>query len=102
MIVRCGACGKSENAATLLLSGGLKLDLLGSWRARNADVGHPRGGAVVFLCSDICEKRYSDEIGFVPGIVEDRHYDTVSRCRCDDVDDNTNPPSAVHCPVHDP
>lgn len=25
----------------------------------------------------------------------------VVTCRCDDVDDNANPPAAIHCPVHD-
>jgi len=63
VIATCGACGKTDNVARVTGSPeGFRLTLTAPWRSRNAKI--MGGGALVTLCSDICEQRYGIEIGF--------------------------------------
>jgi hypothetical protein len=65
MTARCGTCGKVENVAKLSGSDqGIRLSLEPPWRSRSAKILGGVSGALVTLCSDICEERYGREIGF--------------------------------------
>jgi hypothetical protein len=65
----CCACGTKPNGAVTLapskLGVGVKADP--PWRIRNAainDLGLP-GPVAVLICSDVCEERYRNAVGFV-------------------------------------
>lgn len=64
----CGACRApvGENARLAFSPQGFGIRLTPPWRMRNAatnELGLP-GVAAVLLCSDMCEQRYQNEIGF--------------------------------------
>ena len=66
----CGACGGKIIFTWTFTAGGLKIAVDPPFRIRNASCAVAEdgrklpGAAVVLLCSDICEERYRDEVGF--------------------------------------
>lgn len=66
---RCAACGIKDRGA-IDFADGIRIQLPDNWRCRNSayvvtsDGMRLPGSAVTVLCSEICERRYGEAIGF--------------------------------------